>query len=179
MERVQIRNLVNNISKYRPDLKMDNTVVEEYIKVLEPYSLEDVRHRVEELLSAGKEYYINPYLLVRGIVKEADKNTEITGKIICPDCGESFSVNTIEEHTARHNSIKYLNWGYKKFVGREMKATNEELLNMNKRDFDDNYYKSLEKFLTLAKPGSLEYKGIKNVLDTRYGGSAPFKLEEL
>jgi hypothetical protein len=25
----------------------------------------------------------------------------------------------------------------------------------------------------------LEYKGIKNVLDTRYGGSATYKLEEL
>lgn len=179
MNRTQVRNLVNNISKYRPDLKMDSSIIEEYIRVLEPYSNEDVNERVRELLSAGKEYYINPYLLVRGIVKEADKNTEITGKIICPDCGEYFTVNNIEEHTARHNSIKYLNWGYKKFLGREMKVTNEALLNMSQREFDDNYYKSLEKFLTLAQPNSLEYKGIKNVLDTRYGGAATYKLEEL
>jgi hypothetical protein len=179
MDRVQVRNLINNISKYRPDLKMDNYVIEEYIRVLGPYSNEDVRNRVEDLLSAGKEYYINPYLLVRGLDKETDKNAELTGKILCPDCGKCFSVNDIEEHTARHNSIKYLNWGYKKFLGREMKATNEQLMNMSEKEFDDNYYKSLEKFLTLATPNSTEYKGIKNVLDTRNGRPATFKYEEL
>ena len=179
MNRTQVRNLVNNISKYRPDLKMDSSVIEEYVRVLEPYSNQDVWHRVEDLLSAGKEYYLNPYLIVRGIIKEADKNAEITGKIICPDCGDYFTVNTIENHTARHNSIKYLNWGYKKFLGRGMKVSDEALLNMSQKEFDDNYYKSLEKFLTLTQPNSLEYKGIKNVLDTRNGGNAPFKLEEL
>lgn len=179
MDRTQVRNLVNNISKYRPDLKMDNYVIEEYIKVLEPYSNDDVRHRAEELLSAGKDYYINPYLLVRGLYKEAEKDTEITGKVICPDCGRYFTVKDIEDHTARHNSIKYLNWGYKKFLGREMKVTNEQLMNMSEKEFDDNYYKSLEKFLTLAQSGSMEYKGIKNVLDTKNGKPATFKLEEL
>ena len=179
MDRIQVRNLINNICKYRPDLKMDNSVIEEYINVLGPYSNEDVRSRVQDLLSAGKEYYINPYLIVRGIVKESDKNPDIDGKIICPDCGGYFTINNIEDHTARHNSIKYLNWGYKKFLGREMKVSDETLMNMNKKEFDDNYYKSLEKFLTLAQPNSLEYKGIKNVLDTRYGGNATFKLEEL
>lgn len=179
MDRVQVRNLLNNMTKYRPDLKIDNTIVEEYIKVLEPYSNEDVRRRVQDLLSAGKEYYINPYLIVRGIIKEVDKNPDIDGKIYCPDCGQYFTVNNIEDHTARHNSIKYLNWGYKKFLGREMKVSNEDLLNMEKNEFDDNYYKSLEKFLTLTQPNSLEYKGIKNVLDTRNGGTAAFKLEEL
>ena len=179
MDRTQVRNLINNISKYRPDLKMDNYVIEEYIKVLEPYSNEDVWERTRDLLSAGKEYYINPYLLIRGLDKEADKNAEITGKVICPDCGGSFTINTIEEHTARHNSIKYLNWGYKRFLGREPKVSNETLMNMSQKEFDDNYYKSLEKFLTLTQPNSLEYKGIKNVLDTRYGGAPTFKLEEL
>lgn len=179
MNKIQVRNLLNNMSKYRPDLKIDNTIIEEYIKVLEPYSNDDVRRRVEDLLSAGKEYYINPYLIVRGIIKEVDKNPDLDGKILCPDCGQYFTVNNIERHTARHNSIKYLNRSYKKFLGREMKVTDDVLLNMSDKEFNDNYYKSLEKFLTLATPDSLEYKGIKNVLDTRNGGTATFKLEEL
>ena len=148
----------------------------EWYRILKDYDYQDVVDSLEKWLSDSDNKYFMPdvYVLINDLYTTSEKNKPMDFKVMCPHCKKWFPYQDSKTHEDRCGSVEYIIKNYKKLFNKEL--FKETLWNLSQEEFEQKYYSSLERFLEMVDPKSLEYKNIKNILSLKDGGKALYSI---
>ena len=185
MERIDIIKLIDFITIHRPNFvsrlgdKIYKNMVNDWERIMGPYDYEDIFNNLENFLKEEKNYGKEPdaYQLIRGILTKEDKKTNKSGRVSCQFCGRWFNRLEVYKHEDRCRSVKYLDRMYRKLLNRQL-LNKKELYEMNDKEFDEKYIKSLE-YLLPHMTNILDIRGTTNTIETYYGREPKYSFYEV
>lgn len=175
MTRKEVAELLNRIKSHYSTFKIDEYKMDDWYGQLESFSKEDVHKKFEQHLRSeiygGYEPKIS--FLISGLLTFEEKNSSKGCLVKCQLCGNITNLENYNKHYSRCSSVKYLNEQSIRFFGK--KIDEEKYMKMSEEDFKTFYYK----MLTYEKNNTsnpIEYKLIKNIFETRDGGTIQFDM---
>lgn len=165
MTKTETIQFMQKIKSYYQEFIIEEYVINEWYEKLKPFDLEDVTERLEKHLNGEYQkklprlnYFIN------GLKTPEEKAKTNIIRIRCSYCNKVISLDELDSHTARHNSIAYIK-SREKFLN---KSFNEEkLLNATEKEFNKFYYKFIVE-LYCVLPDKLEEKNRLEIILANY-----------
>ena len=184
MTRNETQELINLVSLYRPnytnsfDDRQITSLINEWFSKLNEYDYADIKTNLNNFFRDESYRTPTPYDLIKGTRTISQKNSKGQTFIYCDVCRKPLRVFIDKEtnkmnrteanaHIDRCHSIRYLTQLYKKYFMREiLKEDIQNMKSMSRQEFDDVYYKILEKAYERMNNGE-EKQLLKTVLETR------------
>lgn len=168
MEFKEVKTILKRIETNYQNFVNDAYTQEEWYKELKDYEFQDVMEKLE--LHFRSEQFGNQipkvYFLTKYLTKTKDKGKYDTQNIItfCQICGERVRLSEYEKHYHKCSAIEYLDLIGRKYYDKSIDK--EKYRNMNEKDFEERYYKSL--YLEYENTNDKEIKQrIENIMLTR------------
>lgn len=148
MNREETRTLLNFLEMSYSGFSVTKEKLDFWHEELQQYDLDDVKRRLNELMSNERYAFVPPLLdiIKSGLTKKKDKVDFSQQIYSCKHCRKMF--NDLDEthlHEDRCSAIKYIERQYKRFnLGAIDNSRKYELYNMSEKEFDEKYKKILK-----------------------------------
>lgn len=184
MTRLETQELINLVTLYRPsytnnfDDRQRTSLIDEWFSKLNEYDFNDIKDNLNNFFRDESYRIPTPFDLIRGIRTISQKNNKGETYIYCDVCRKPLEVFINKEtnkmnrteanaHIDRCHSIRYLGQLYRRYFNREIPASDiQNMKHMSKYEFDEVYYKILEKAYERMSVGETKQL-LKRVLETR------------
>lgn len=177
MERVDVKNILNKIKAFRQSFDINNSTLEEWEKILKPYSYKDVEKKLDDYFREGSNFgqYPDAYYLIKYLKTEDEKSR--IGEIVvkCQICREKIPYIEYNEHFDRCSSIEFIK-NNEEYLKREFNK--EKMWSMNNTEFEKLYWKFCEELLKVIPEGVSKHS-LENAILTHNGFSPKYSMNEI
>ena len=141
MEKKQVIKFMQRIKSHYQEFIIDDFKVEEWYKELKDYNEEDVNKKLENHLNSEQygEQIPKIYFLTKYLIKEQDKDKQLTGSKQCHICHKFINIDDFEKHFDRCSSVDYLNRRNIDYFNKPIDK--EKYMTMQQKEFDEKYNK--------------------------------------
>ncbi len=178
MTKQEVDNLLEKVRAYRQTFLITKTVIEEWRRILEPYDCEDVNKKLDDFFRDSENFgrYPDVYYITKYLKKHDEKLKAGINYVRCQICQQTVELMDYNEHYDRCNSVEYLYKMAEKHYGKQLNK--EELRKMNKKEFEEKYWKVCEDLKNKLKDKKQQH-GLENAIITHNGGKPIFTLETI
>ena len=178
MTKEQSIKIVDRVKTNRQNFSINESVYQEWYRVLQNYDFEDVDNSLTKYL--GEEYNDGKYPTAYELTRHLTKCIEIIRvdyEMNCPICNRLMLRSQFDKHFDRCSSVDYIYRNYKKYFNKEIDKG--ALWKLSDVEFGQRYWKFCESLVEIPELSDLEKRTLTNAILTHYGNEPLYEIEDM
>lgn len=177
MKKTEVGKILNKIKAFRQSFDINNNLIDEWTKILEPYSYQDVEKKLDEYFKESSNFgqYPDAYYLTKYLKTEDEKAR--VGEIVvrCQICKQRVPYIEYDQHFDRCSSIEFIK-NNEEYLKREFNT--EKMWELSKTEFEKLYWKFCEELFKVI-PDGVQKHSLENAILTHNGYEPKYSVDEI